>query len=77
MTRPHVHLGLDQGLVAGVHFPTNRISVQDFLLLLIAELGVEPLRDDWRRSWRRRAVRPRRGQPAHRASDERYPTTRK
>lgn len=51
VTRPHAHLGVaakvgHPGLLQA-HLPTNRVSIEDFLLLGIRDLGVQPLRDDW------------------------------
>ena len=52
VTRPHVHLGIGAKIkhlgLLRAHLPTNRIAAEDFLLLAIRDLGVEPLRDDWR-----------------------------
>jgi hypothetical protein len=49
--RPHVHIGMgarvDYPQLITAHLPTNRISVEDFLLLSIRDLGVEPLREEW------------------------------
>lgn len=50
--RPHLHLGAGAGVqhegVARAHLPTGRVSIEDFLLLAICDLGVEPLRQNWR-----------------------------
>lgn len=51
---PHVHLGL--GLVrselarpfVGAHLPTGSVTLTAVLRAAITDLGVEPLRDDWR-----------------------------
>jgi hypothetical protein len=49
---PHLHLehGAQIGLRAlhKAHFPTGRISVEDFLRLVIETFRVEPRRSDWR-----------------------------
>ena len=49
VTWPHLHLA---GQVASVpfdkaHLPTGLVSRQDVLRFAIADLGVEPIRDDW------------------------------
>lgn len=50
--RPHLHLGTAAEIgwqaLMKVHLPTNRIAVEDFLRVAIEELGVTPLREDWR-----------------------------
>lgn len=48
--RPHMHLGAGCGVdgpLTKVHFPTGRVSVEDFLWLAIHGFGAEPQRDDW------------------------------
>jgi hypothetical protein len=49
---PHLHLehGAQIGLrsLHRAHFPTGRISVEDFLRLVIETFQVEPRRTDWR-----------------------------
>lgn len=51
---PHLHLGgrlLRPELAlpfGGTHWPTERVTLTAVLLAVIADLGVEPLRDDWR-----------------------------
>jgi hypothetical protein len=51
ITFPHFHLheGANIGArhLAGAHFPTGRIAVEQVLRLLIEEFNVQPLRDDW------------------------------
>lgn len=51
MKRPHMHFGagarIEGAPVARVHFPTNRISIEDFLWLLLEEFDVQALRADW------------------------------
>lgn len=50
---PHLHLGagsfagVDLGILEKKHVPTGRISLEDVLRFAIAELGVEPRREDW------------------------------
>ena len=50
VTTPHLHLG---GQVAGLdlskaHLPTGIVGLDDVLRFAIVDLGVEPLRGDWR-----------------------------
>jgi hypothetical protein len=50
---PHVHVGsvaLDKAgaLSRRVHVPTSRVAVEDVLRVAIMDLGVQPLRDDWK-----------------------------
>ncbi len=47
---PHLHLygaSSIMGMLAKVHFPTGRISLEQFLRFLIVELKVRPNRNDW------------------------------
>ena len=50
----HPHLHLEAGARVGrtdlykTHLPTGLVLVRDIIHLLIEELDVEPLRDDWR-----------------------------
>lgn len=49
VTWPHLHIG---GSLVGIdlskaHLPTGVVALQDVLRFAIADLGVEPLRDDW------------------------------
>jgi hypothetical protein len=49
--RPHLHFR-SAGKVgepgwAHIHFPSGRVALEDVLRLLIREMGVEPLREDW------------------------------
>jgi hypothetical protein len=52
ITRPHLHLGA--GAMVGrehlpsAHLPTGRVALEALLRCAIADLGVEPLRSDWR-----------------------------
>ncbi len=50
--RPHLHLGdgaaVGHERIACAHLPTERISLEALLRCAIADLGVEPLRSDWR-----------------------------
>ena len=52
VTTPHLHLGTGASVgrrdLAGAHLPTGRILLEDVLRLGVAELGVRPLRRDWR-----------------------------
>jgi len=50
VTWPHLHLA---GQVAAIpfdkaHLPTGPVTLQDVLRFAIVDLGVEPLRPDWR-----------------------------
>ncbi|MGI8945053.1 MAG: hypothetical protein ACR2GL_02285 [Thermoleophilaceae bacterium] len=51
VTRPHLHVGAAVGELTGdfhrLHLPTGRIALEDVLRLLIEELGVQPLREEW------------------------------
>lgn len=55
--RPHLHLRggaqIRQPAFEKVHFPTERIALEDFVLFAIEELGVAPRRTDWRETLRR------------------------
>ena len=50
--RPHLHLGAGAGVtrsaLGDAHLPTNRVALEDVVRLAITDLGVEPLRVDWR-----------------------------
>jgi hypothetical protein len=52
MKRPHMHFGagagIEQAPISGIHFPTNRVSIEDFLWLLLEEFDIQPSRADWR-----------------------------
>jgi hypothetical protein len=52
VTWPHLHLGAGAAVgrleLARAHLPTGRVSIEEVLRLAISELGVEPLREDWR-----------------------------
>ena len=49
---PHLHVGVDIQLgavwLAKAHLPTGAVQLADVLGLVLGELGVRPLRDDWR-----------------------------
>lgn len=49
---PHLHVGAEirvgERWLPKIHIPTGAIALQDLLMLAIEELGVEPIRDDWR-----------------------------
>jgi hypothetical protein len=50
MAEPHLHV---KGSIAGVdltkaHLPTGEVTLQAFIRFLIVDLGVEPVRTDWR-----------------------------
>lgn len=51
--RPHLHLGAGAAVghagVAAAHLPTERIALESLLRCALTDLGVEPLRPDWRR----------------------------
>jgi hypothetical protein len=51
ITTPHLHLGgagaTDDPALHSAHIPTGRVALEEVIRMLIAELGVEPLRDDW------------------------------
>jgi hypothetical protein len=53
VTTPHLHISAGSGVVfprlLGAHIPTRRISVEQFLRLILDELGVKARRDDWRK----------------------------
>jgi hypothetical protein len=42
---PHLHVS--EGRMAGFHLPSGRVSLEELLRLLLAEVGVRPLRPDW------------------------------
>jgi hypothetical protein len=49
---PHLHLYAASNiatLLAKVHLPTGRITLEQFLRFLIVELDVKPIRNDWER----------------------------
>lgn len=52
IARPHLHLGAGAMVghkgVAEAHLETGRVAIESLLRCAIAELGAEPLRDDWR-----------------------------
>ena len=50
VTTPHLHLGgALQGInLAEAHLPTGPVVLPDVLRFAIVDLGVDPLRDDWR-----------------------------
>lgn len=50
VTMPHLHLGgrLDSLGLSKAHLPTGVVSLPDVLRFAVVELGVEPLREDWR-----------------------------
>ena len=43
--QPHLHVA--GGRFGECHLPTGRVSLEEVLRLLLAELDVRPLRDDW------------------------------
>ncbi len=51
---PHLHL--QYGALLGrpeferAHLPTGRVTLEDFVRLLIADFGVSPARDDWKQA---------------------------
>lgn len=49
---PHFHLGAGASIgmpgMAGAHFPTGRVCIEDFLLVLCESFGAEPIREGWR-----------------------------
>ena len=49
---PHLHLGegalIGHERLKGAHLATGRVALESLLRCAIAELGVEPLREDWR-----------------------------
>lgn len=50
VTRPHMHLGPGCGVdpdVSKIHFPTGRVSVEDFIWVTIEGFGIESRRGDW------------------------------
>jgi hypothetical protein len=53
ITKPHMHVGTNIQVgdrwLGKVHLLTGAISLEQVVALAIAELGVEPLRDDWER----------------------------
>lgn len=52
VVHPHVHVNADArgdfGWVGKIHLPTGPVALRQVILLAIEELGVMPLRDDWR-----------------------------
>ena len=81
VTRPHAHLGpgaqVGRAGLAKAHLPTNRVSVEDFLLLGIRDLGVKPQRKDWpkileetRETFEDWQTWPRPGRPAESSGSE-------
>lgn len=52
VTYPHLHLGLAATVgyapLAEAHVPTGRVPLEQVLRLAIRDLGVRPLREDWR-----------------------------
>ena len=50
VTTPHVHLGGPLGGIdlSKAHVPTGPVALQDVLRFAITDLGVRPLREDWR-----------------------------
>jgi hypothetical protein len=48
-----MHVGADIQVgdrwLAKVHLPTGPVGLEEVVALAIAELGTEPLRDDWQR----------------------------
>lgn len=52
VTTPHLHLGIGAASwrpeLAKAHLPTGHVTLEDVLLLAIQDLGVPPLRGDWR-----------------------------
>ncbi len=61
ITRPHMHVGTDIRVgdrwLGKVHLPTGAVSLDRIVALAIADLGAEPLRDDWERLIGEAAVR--------------------
>lgn len=53
ITTPHMHLSADVKVgdrwLGKIHLPTGIVGLEQVLALAIAELGVEPLREDWER----------------------------
>jgi hypothetical protein len=51
VTFPHLHIGAGARVgneqVARAHLPTERISVQAFVRLVLMDFGGRPRRDDW------------------------------
>ena len=53
VTFPHLHLGAGSvegegmNILEGFHLPTGRVALEDFVRLLIEEIGIPPLREDW------------------------------
>ena len=54
VTFPHLHLEYGAGLgrpeFEKAHLPTGRVTIEDFVRLLIVDFGVPPLREDWERA---------------------------
>jgi hypothetical protein len=50
VTTPHLHVGGTSGglNLTRAHLPTGYITLQHVIRFAIVDLGVEPLRDDWR-----------------------------
>jgi len=50
VTHPHLHIGgrTSPTDLSKVHLTTGRVSLADVVSMAIVELGVEPLRPDWR-----------------------------
>lgn len=47
---PHLHVGRshpDFGFWAHLHIPTGRVAFEDVMTFVLADLGVQPERDDW------------------------------
>lgn len=42
---PHLHV--HSGILAKIHLPTRRISLEEILQLLITQLNVKPLKKEW------------------------------
>jgi hypothetical protein len=53
ITWPHMHVGADIRVgdrwLGKVHLPTGAVALECVVALAIAELGAEPLREDWER----------------------------
>ena len=51
ITTPHFHLGsgarVERADVAGAHFPSGRVALEEFLRCIIRDFQVAPRRDDW------------------------------
>lgn len=49
----HLHIGFGASMAAPpvdpkIHVPTDRVPIEDIVFFLIDQLGVKPLRNDWR-----------------------------